>query len=92
MEAEVLEQVERRRHNHLRVTISEIVHDFAELLLADLVLDVRVIHRQGFVEQCATKRGLEKQRIAKRPAFLQRHTARRHHVREADLDLRLQIE
>ncbi len=92
METKVLELIKRRGDNDLRVAVSKIVDDFAKLLLANFNIHERVVEGKRFVEQCATKRGLKNDRIAKRPTFLDRCTTRRHDVLQTNLDLRLQMQ
>src|SRR5690606_34101407 len=68
-EAGGLQRVERRRDLDLRVALRELVDDRREALLVDHRVHVRVVDGQRLVEQRATERGLEEDRLTLLPAL-----------------------
>jgi hypothetical protein len=66
VESKVLELIQAEGHLNLRIALGKIIDDLAQLLLADLEVRVRVILRQGLVEQRPSQCGLQQDGTVRR--------------------------
>ena len=86
METEFLEPIQCLSNLDLHVALGEPVNQIAELLLVHLIVHIREIRRQGFIEQGPTQRRVQHNGISDAPIIRTRNVRRRGLVVEAQLD------
>ena len=92
VEAQCLQLIERVGDINLGVALGQAIDRGADDLLVDMLIHEGVIVRQRLVEQSATQRGVEQERLARQPTVGSCPTLRRQARRDADLDRSLQIQ